>query len=314
MVSLLTVLAMLLSAPRPAPPPPDAWHGAILIAPDAPAPSAQALQAALAALSSPAQPAANDAQAAPTTLVKPSPDQLRGLGAPLLVAVRVPEFGDFLVAYVASPRPAEALADPRKRSLAAILDDAPLPAHASQLVVHFYPTTAPRLAAIPAMRAYVRALALLADTTRAAAIALDDVPVVHPASYFAESVKAGAHSHLAVALFLARDHAYTLSSQGLTRLGRREIDLDTRLGDVGHAITFFYDLVTWLTDRDTDLAPGETVGRNAAEHLTPTPHTRDGGVLAWRLGIRGPPPAVPPSRAPTPAPSPVPSPAPPSPP
>jgi len=305
MSPLLTALALLLSAPRPTPPPtappPTLWRGAILLAPDATPPAAQALEAAVLALASPTQAPAG-APIPPTvrpTAVQPTADQLRWLGAPLLVAVRVPDQGDFLFAHLASPRPAEALEDPRKRSLAAILDDAPLPAHASQLIVHFYPAPSPSLGPIPAMRTFVRALAGLAATTRAAAIALDDVPVVHPATYFAESVKAGAFAHLAVALFMARDHGYyTLSSQGLARLGRREIDLDTRLGDVGYAITFFYDLVTWLTDRDTDLAPGETVGRNAAEHLTPTAHTRDGGVLAWRLGVQGPPPALPRPTAP----------------
>ena len=182
-------------------------------------------------------------------------------------ALRVPRVGRIDARAIAVPVPAEAISEGARRSLASLLSDAPIAPHAAQLVLELTPD-----AEVPparALDAFTTVAAAAARASDAAAIMLPRARVTHPADFVINAVRErSALSIIWVGLELSgTTDDVVLTSVGLTRVGRSELQLGAPRRRIGQAIVMFHELVAEVLRRDADVPDDGTLGREAAEKL-----------------------------------------------
>lgn len=141
-------------------------------------------------------------------------------------------------------------------------------------------------------------MALLAaaviDNVDAVGAMLGHGVVFHKPALFSEMAAAGVKTgalppEIAVDITAAQESAKRMSflTHGMARYGREELYVTCPIKGKG-ALGFVFDLTRWLlTDRDKQLATGETIGRTAEEKIrierVPNPTGRGGPVIRLAL-------------------------------
>jgi hypothetical protein len=205
------------------------------------------------------------------------------------------ELGMVIIGEIPSPIPNGEAERAAERSAFFLGTDAELPPHTSHLVVSYRPSA--DLTRLIALHAFTRILGAVlratttrdADAARAVAVYWGGAGATHPAADFLETaIEMECPVVLWNGVSVSRAGSRVeLLSLGMGLLGHRDLLLAAPTERANEALSMFFDLLSYVIEREEDVPEGETVGRTPEEKLV-VRHVRspiDRSKQVWRVDL-----------------------------
>lgn len=188
-------------------------------------------------------------------------------GAPDALHIRLGDGDEVLAMPIAAPVPNGEADEAARFSVSIFSSPAPLPPHASHLIVTMLGEAHPL--DVDRKRRFTRLLAAILESSGAVGVYSGAAGATHPAAFFVEIARdVELPLLLWTGISVAGDEArLSLLSLGMAQFGLPDLLLETPRAMGTDALGFFFDLLEYVLTRGAAIPEGETVGRTADERL-----------------------------------------------